>query len=52
MKQKKSITLSKDVIALVKQLSDEQKISFSEYVNEVLRDHIDVEKKKKKTSLK
>ena len=48
MKQKKSVTLRKDIIEQIKQLADEEKVSFSEYVNEVLREHIAKEEKSKK----
>ncbi len=48
MKQKKSVTLRKDIIEQIKELADEQKVSFSEYVNEVLREHIDKEVEGKK----
>ena len=50
MKQKKSVTLRKDIIEQIKQLADEEKVSFSEYVNEVLREHIAKNDSDNKTS--
>ncbi len=45
-KQKVSITLDEDIIATIKQLSEEVDRSFYQYVNIVLKKHI-VEKKEK-----
>lgn len=40
LKQKVSITLDEDIIKKVKELSEEEQRSFSQYINLVLTEHL------------
>lgn len=40
LKQKVSVTLDEDIVKRVKELSEEQQRSFSQYINLVLTEHL------------
>lgn len=40
LKEKVSITLDSDIVELIKELSEEEDRSFSQYVNLVLKEHL------------
>ena len=48
LKKKLSISLDSDVVEIVRQLADEDDRSFSQYVNIVLKEHIQQKNDKKK----
>lgn len=50
LKQHVSISLDQDVIEKIKHLADESDRSFSQYVNILLKKHIEVKENKQKTS--
>ena len=47
LKSKVSITLDSDVIEQIKQLAERDDRSFSQYINMILREHLNSEDKKK-----
>lgn len=48
LKNKVSITLDSDIIVKVKELAEEDDRSFSQYINLVLKDHINPDKPHRK----
>lgn len=47
LKSKVSITLDSDVIEQIKQLAERDDRSFSQYINMILKEHLNSEDKKK-----
>ena len=47
LKSKVSITLDSDVIEQIKQLAERDDRSFSQYINRILKEHLNPEDKKK-----
>ena len=51
LKSKVSITLDSDVIEQIKQLAERDDRSFSQYINMILKEHLNPEDKKKEEHL-
>lgn len=51
-KQKVSVSLDEDVIAEIRELADNDDRSFSQYINLVLKEHIEKAKDKKSSDMR
>lgn len=50
LKEKVSITLDEDIVKAIKELSEEDDRSFSQYINKVLKEHVQAQKTRPRTS--
>ncbi len=52
LKEKVSITLDADVVEVLRELSEKDQRSFSQYINWVLKKHIEQQKKEKENGVR